>query len=288
MTADPSSGSGAGDLQFDRAIAPDSPAPTGSPVCERCKSPIRMHYYHVDGQTTCPTCKQAAERALGGPGAAKRAGMMKAVVYGVGAAIAGAIIYYAVMEYMDLEIGIVAILIGFMVGYAVRAATSGRGGRRFQILAAGLTYLAVALAYAPFALRGVAEGVKEGAAGDSGAVAGATPSAASATTATADEDVAASASGSAASLDATVLSDSAGTATEASLGPGGIALAFGGALLFVLALPVIVIFTSMPSGLISALIIGIGMRQAWTMTRGVELSITGPFKVGSEPSPAVT
>ena len=51
-------------------------------------------------------------------------------------------------------------------------------------------------------------------------------------------------------------------------------------LAFSLALPVIVVVSSLPSGLISALIIGIGMRQAWTMTRAADLTIAGPFKVG--------
>jgi hypothetical protein len=56
--------------------------------------------------------------------------------------------------------------------------------------------------------------------------------------------------------------------------------------LFVLALPLVVIFGSMPGGLISALIIGIGMHQAWKMTAPIQLAITGPFKVGSDGAPA--
>src|SRR5262245_41350669 len=40
-----------------------------------------------------------------------------------------------------------------MVGYSVRKGAGGRGGRRFQILAAVLTYCAVGLAYTPLALQ---------------------------------------------------------------------------------------------------------------------------------------
>src|SRR5258707_5564406 len=40
-----------------------------------------------------------------------------------------------------------------MVGYAVRKGARGRGGRRFQVLAAALTYASVALAYAPIAVK---------------------------------------------------------------------------------------------------------------------------------------
>src|SRR5688500_6695715 len=145
-----STGPGTDDLQFDRAIDPEAASP-GNPVCAKCNAPIRMFYYHVNGETTCSTCKQS----MGGSAGKSKAGMPKALLYGLGAAIAGAVIYYAVMEYLELEIGYVAILIGFMVGYAIRNALAGRGSRRFQFLAAGLTYFAVALAYAPFAIRGM-------------------------------------------------------------------------------------------------------------------------------------
>ena len=62
-----------------------------------------------------------------------------AAIFGLGAALAGAAIYYAVIAITHFEIGLVAILIGYMVGYAVRKGAGGRGGLRFQILAALLT-----------------------------------------------------------------------------------------------------------------------------------------------------
>ena len=65
------------------------------------------------------------------------------------AAIPGAILYYAVIAITNFEIGIVAIAIGYMVGWAVRKGAGGRGGRRFQVLALVLTYWAVGLAYTP-------------------------------------------------------------------------------------------------------------------------------------------
>jgi hypothetical protein len=50
------------------------------------------------------------------------------------------------------------------------------------------------------------------------------------------------------------------------------------------ALPVIVVFGSFPSGLISAFIIFIGMRQAWRMTGAPLLQILGPYRVGAAPA----
>lgn len=54
----------------------------------------------------------------------------------------------------------------------------------------------------------------------------------------------------------------------------------------ILFLPVLVIVGSMPSGLLSALIIAIGIRQAWRMTAGRPLQITGPFRIGDAAAPA--
>ena len=267
MSAESNPSSGADNLQFDRAIAPDAAGNAGSPVCAKCNAAIRMYYYDVDGATTCSSCKQSIDRVHGTGAGRSGPGMMKAFLFGLGAAVAGAVIYYSVMKYLELEIGYVAILIGFMVGYAIRSAVAGRGGRRFQLLAAGLTYFAVALAYTPFSIEGMREAAQEQAA-DSSSV-------------SADDDAVASAD---ASTDAAADADvpDAASANEAKLGAAGTALAVGGGLLFILFLPVVVILGSMPSGLISALIIGLGMHTAWTMTRALDITITGPFKVGDE------
>ena len=66
-----------------------------------------------------------------------------------------AAIYFAVIALAHLEIGIVAILIGYMVGYAIRKGARGRGGLRFQVMAVALTYLSVAIAYTPLAVKQV-------------------------------------------------------------------------------------------------------------------------------------
>src|SRR4029450_6773668 len=84
-----------------------------------------------------------------------------AALFGLGAAIAGAILYYAVIAITNFEIGIVAIAIGFMVGWAVRKGAGGRGGRRFQVLALVLTYWAVGLAYTPITFKQMIEDDKK-------------------------------------------------------------------------------------------------------------------------------
>ena len=280
---------GGDELQFDRAV--DASGTPGSLICSSCSSPIRMYYYHVNGETTCSTCKAALDRSGGAGSTGGGSGMAKAVLFGVGAAIAGAAIYYAVMEYLDLEIGIVAILIGYMVGHSVRKATMGHGSRRFQVLAAGLTYVAVALAYAPFAIGGIMN-PDAGVSADSSAVpASAGPSTVVASADSADPAVAAPTSSDSASATVTASTDSvalessgadAPVVEESTFGAAGMAVGFAGILIFVLALPIVVILGSMPGGLISALIIGFGMHQAWTMTAGQATTVTGPFRIGTE------
>ncbi len=131
-------------LQFDKVEG------GGSMTCVMCKSKITDAYYQLNGRPICASCKVKADAQIAdikargtSPGA-----MSRAVIFGVGAAIAGAIVYFAVAAYAHLEIGIIAVAIGYMVGSAMRKATGGVGGRRYQIIAVVLTYLSVAAAYA--------------------------------------------------------------------------------------------------------------------------------------------
>jgi hypothetical protein len=273
------------DLQFDRVeTTPGQAAPErlGPAVtCTVCSRSIDTQYWQANGKPVCNVCRQRVQAEATSP---KGAGpLLKAGLFGLGAAIAGAAIYYAVMALADLEIGIVAILIGFMVGYAVRKGAAGRGGKRFQIIAAVLTYWAVGLAYTPFALKGLVEGksakvTASAPADSSGARSTATPDSASAT---------ATDSLSAPAADTTPTKAAASKNAEPVSAKTFVA-AIGIMLLLVFALPVTAIVGTMPSGLISALIIFFGLRQAWRMTGAPELNITGPYKVGVGPAGATS
>ena len=196
----------------------------------------------------------------------------RALAFGAGAAIAGATVYYAVLALLDLEIGIVAILIGYMVGYAIRKAVPAGGGRRYQILGGVLTYLAVGLAYLPVAIRGSTKAAVAAVAADSSRVASRD------TVAAKPDSIAATA---AATADSSAAKPTPVARDSAKAAGGSKSFLLGiGALVFVaLALPVMVIVGSMPSGLISALIIGFGIRQAWRMTAAPDLTFVGPLRV---------
>ena len=145
-------------LQFDTAIS-GAPAEAGSSqdavACVACRRTMHDEYFDVDGQSTCASCRDEIAQFAETP---REWGVLaRACAFGFVAAILGAIVYYAVIAITDFEIGIVAIAIGYMVGYGIRMATKGRGGRRFQVIALVLTYWAVGLAYTPLAIAGMGE-----------------------------------------------------------------------------------------------------------------------------------
>jgi hypothetical protein len=78
--------------------------------------------------------------------------MMRAALYGGAAALGGCALYALVAIVLHAEIGLIAILVGWMVGKAIRHASYGRGGRPQQILAVALTYFAITTSYIPVIL----------------------------------------------------------------------------------------------------------------------------------------
>ena len=244
------------ELQFDRAIPEAAPAHTSdaaaaSMVCASCQTALETDYYSVNSNTVCRTCRV---RLLAATETPRGAGpLVRAAALGGVAGVMGAAIYYGVIALTNFEIGLVAIVIGYMVGWAVRKGAGDRGGRRFQILATALTYGAVALAYTPLVFMESSDRTSQEAA--TLTKSGNPPSTPSAA---ADAD------------------------TEPLTPSGGFAVAMVLLLLgYIAALPIIMIVGSLPSGLISAAIIFFGMRQAWVMTGVPRLEISGPYRVGA-------
>lgn len=73
----------------------------------------------------------------------------KAMLFGCGAGLLGATGYGLIIHYAKVELALVTILIGWMVGRSVRAGSEGRGGRWYQFLGASLTYAWCMMAYVP-------------------------------------------------------------------------------------------------------------------------------------------
>jgi len=58
-------------------------------------------------------------------------------------------------------------------------------------------------------------------------------------------------------------------------------------LVFVFALPVLVVVGSLPFGFISGFIIFIGLRQSWRMTAAPHVQVFGPYRVGKSATAGV-
>ena len=143
----------ADDLQFDRAesAAPPSPAalagfqPAPSLIataCAVCNRPITDYYFEAGGKVLCPDCRQMIAASMtGGSGFAR---FLTATLFGVLAGLVGAAIWWAVAYFFrGLMSGLIAVVIGLMVGGAVRVGAERRGGIGYQLLAILITYLAV-------------------------------------------------------------------------------------------------------------------------------------------------
>ncbi len=107
------------ELQFDQAEM-TTPKSSG-PSCDACKRPITDAYYEINRKILCSSCRERIEASFqGGSGVAR---FLKASLFGFGAALVGAAIYYAWVRVTGSNFGLVAILVGFMIGWGVRKGT---------------------------------------------------------------------------------------------------------------------------------------------------------------------
>jgi hypothetical protein len=134
---------------FDKAQYTFAPA-SGPDQCTLCQQPIATNYYRINGNMACEPCAAQARPNLP---ADSHAAFSRAILYGIGAAIVG-MIGYALFEIATgIIIGYLAIGVGYLVGKAMKRGSNNRGGRRYQIAAALLTYASVSMAAIPVAIH---------------------------------------------------------------------------------------------------------------------------------------
>lgn len=142
-----------GDLNFDKVDAGEQ-GPAQS-TCALCQEPLTYQYFEVNQKVICPPCKDKYEEQMERSKGASR--YIKAFLLGLPAGLVGAGIYYAIMALTGYEFGLIAILIGFMVGMAVRYGSNHRGGIGLQIMAALITYCSICSTYIPMIIQGLQE-----------------------------------------------------------------------------------------------------------------------------------
>lgn len=287
---------GSNPLQFDVAEAAAAGSPSAAATtCKACSKRIASTYYQVNGAILCASCRAALER----PPGTRLVRALRATGFGVLAAIAGSLLYFAVAAITGREFGLVAIAVGFMVGTAVRKGSGGRGGRAYQTLAVGLTYFAIVSTYVPLIAKEFQnkDFQKKLAAKDS-ALVHASPTMSDTITISARGPV--SPGTGVDSTSAATRSDSGFGVSQAgsplattrtararpkNLGVGTLLLGLGALALLAAAIPILAGF----SNIIGLLIIGIAVFEAWKLNRRVPLTITGPYRVagGAEGASAI-
>jgi hypothetical protein len=118
-------------------------------VCKACAQKITGPYYRVNGVPACASCAQRLKEQL--PQDSHQA-FVRAVLLGIGGAIVGFGIYVAFALSTGWMVGYISLLVGYLVGKAVAFGSGGVGGRRYQVVAVLLTYMAVSLAAVPIAI----------------------------------------------------------------------------------------------------------------------------------------
>ncbi len=142
-----------GELDFEKA---DFVEPLPPLACLACKQPITATYHELNGRPICASCLAAFEAHLAHVRSLRTFG--RAALYGGAAAAAGSVAWHFITKVTGYELAIVAIGIGIGVGHAVRHATYGMGGKRYQALAMFLTYSAIVLTYIPMILSALKKG----------------------------------------------------------------------------------------------------------------------------------
>lgn len=140
-------------LQFNRAEF--SPEAQSQFVCTTCKQDVVQSYYELAGNILCSQCREARERSLDGWGLGR---FLRAAFAGLVVGIAGAAVWYGIRVAANMELGLIAIAIGYAVGRAVSWGSHSKGGWLYQLLAVVLTYTAIVMNYIPDIVEGMTEG----------------------------------------------------------------------------------------------------------------------------------
>lgn len=247
------------DLQFDRAEYENAP---GDAQCATCKRALTNHYFDVNGSMVCEACRYTIESQQGGGSPGGR--FVRAFGAGLIAAIAGALLYYAIAAVSGYEFGLIAIVVGWGVGAAVKWGSNARGGWLYQSLAMMLTYVAIVSTYIPPMI----EGFRSAAAAQE--VQGQPTPAASDTSSSSPSGPA----------DSAVAQPAAAT-TETSKEDGPPLVL---AVLFMAGILLAVPFLAGVENIIGIIIIGIGLYEAWKLNRRQVLTITGPHTIARTPA----
>ena len=280
-------GSAASELQFDKADFGDKQARLD---CAACQQPIAGTYFQAGAATFCPRCRELVEaHQQVRPGLS---GFLLAVVLGALAAAAGSLLYFGIAALTGYNFGLIAIVVGYLVGRAVRKGSGGRGGLVYQLLAVFLTYTSIVATYIPAIIEAV---VKESEARP--AVVASVPAGSTSRVGTTPGRMAPGEGTAPMAKGAPVAAPEAvpplpGAAGEVAAEPAvprearstGQAIGdFLTGLVFLFGLSYALPFMALSEGgnaVMGLIIIGIGLMEAWRANQWFQVTFQGPFELG--------
>jgi uncharacterized membrane protein len=129
------------DLDFNRA---DFTTQTRAANCAWCTRGFGDNCFEVQGDRICAIC---ADRVRQASPRDTRATFLHSILFGSLAAALTGLVYFALFRIADgAWMAFASIGVGYVIGKAMRSGSGGAGGRRYQVMAAVLTYIAVILA----------------------------------------------------------------------------------------------------------------------------------------------
>lgn len=252
MSPQPHSDSPLTGLQFGKAEYEDN-----RPKCGACRAVLEHSYYQLAGQNICPTCAEVVKTQQGRP---KNTWVMRGALYGAGMAAGCSIVYAIITWVTHMELALIAILVGYLIGKAVRKGSNGLGGRRCQVLAVALTYIAITFGYIPLVVKSVINVVNRHAAA-------------------ATEQQKAGQPGSTA----------APPAKPPKLGPVAAVITIVAVAVVVVAFALAAPFIKLSAGLggiLGLFIIFLGLQRAWQLTARDNRLLMGPYELEGQPASA--
>ncbi len=227
----------------------------GGDHCQFCHQPIAGNYYRANGAMSCAAC---AEKMRGELAQDTHVAFVRALLFGIGAAVLGMILYATFEIATGIIIGYASLAVGWMVGKAMIKGSNGVGGRRYQIVAVLLTYAAVSTAAIPvwihYAGQEKHQQQKKSSRSQDDLDAPADPGSNAASNSSSDS----------------------GQLQPTKPRPSMIS-ALGTLVLMGLASPFLEL-SDMPGGLIGLFILFIGMKFAWQFTAAKPMQVFGPFE----------
>ena len=234
--------------------------------CKACGQSLGSQYYRVNGAVTCNYC---GEQTLLRKPLDSHQIFVRSLLFGIGGAILGLIIYAGFGIITGLMIGYISLAVGYLVGKAIMKGTNGIGGRRYQIAAVLLTYAAVSLSAIPIGISQVIKHQQERHRNVVTHTTSPRPNPATSTNQASPADVTPS--------DEPQTQDASNVSTPAPAKPPMSAGAIIGSLLFAgLASPFLELQDPI-HGIVGLVILFVGLRIAWQLTAEKKLDILGPF-----------